>query len=117
MPPVREFDEPFARAVGVYAHSLDVEPIRRAVRENQEDLRRCYERGLLRDPNVAGRVDIRWRIERDGTVGDVELAERPTLADACVVVCVMHEVATWTFPTHTSEDGFLVTYPFRFGDT
>lgn len=125
MPPARDI-ETYAGVAPVWdlaaapvgdpllAHSLDREPIRAVVREHQADLRACYDRGLLRDPDLTGRVDVRWTIVPGGAVEDVELAET-TLADACVVRCVLGEVATWTFPGFRGlQREIRLVYPFLF---
>lgn len=126
MPPARDIEtyaggaealDPAGRwaASPLLAHSLNRAPIVEVVRAHQPEIRACYEQGLLRDPNLKGRLDVRWTITPETTVRDVELSET-TLTDACVVRCVIDEIATWSFPGFRGlQREIRLTYPFRFG--
>ena len=45
--------------------------IQRIVRQNFGRFRMCYEQGLARNPNLEGRVGVRFVIGRDGSVSNV----------------------------------------------
>ncbi len=116
MPPVYEWahSSSAALASGVLAHSIDKSLIRTVVREHLEEIRDCYQEGLARDPTL-GRLALRWDISTmDGSVSEVELSDT-SLEDPCVVICVMEQVETWTFPAfHGREGTVTITYPFHF---
>ena len=47
---------------------LPAEVVQSVVRSNYEKFRSCYDLGLVLDGHLAGRVAVRFVIERDGTV-------------------------------------------------
>ncbi|WP_231864908.1 AgmX/PglI C-terminal domain-containing protein [Sorangium cellulosum] len=98
--------------------------IQQAVRARFGGLRKCYEDGLRRDPNLAGRIAVRFVIGRDGKVttvteGALPPASSPPSAasapmpDRAVVSCVLREFEKLTFP---APEGGVVTvvYPLMF---
>lgn len=94
------------------AASLDREAIRSVVRAHTDEIRACYDAGLTRDPNLKGRLALRWTVKH-GEIEEVELID-VTLADPCVVVCVIDEVATWSFPRLRAAEELKISYPFLF---
>lgn len=91
---------------------LPPEVIQRIVRQNFGRFRLCYERGLLSHPTLAGRVSVRFVIDRSGAVSSAEDAGS-TLPDASVVACVVRAFPGLSFPQ--PEGGTVtVTYPILF---
>ncbi len=91
---------------------LPPEVIQRIVRQNFGRLRACYEEGLRLNPNLQGRVAVRFVIQRDGTVGTSEDAGSD-LPDGAVVACVARSMTALSFPV--PEGGIItVTYPLVF---
>ena len=91
---------------------LPPEVIQRIVRQNYGRFRQCYEQGLGRDPELAGRVAVRFVIGRDGTV--VNVADGGSdLPDRSVVDCVSRAYYSLSFP---QPEGGIVTvvYPIVF---
>jgi hypothetical protein len=91
---------------------LPPEVVQRIVRQNYGRFRMCYEQGLARNPNLQGRVSVRFQIAADGSV------TRPTnggsdLPDVGVVTCVVDAYSALSFP---APDGGAVTvvYPILF---
>ena len=92
--------------------SLPPEVIQRIVREQYVKFRACYEAGLSRDPNLHGRVSVRFMIGRDGRVSNVDNAGSD-LPDADAVACVVREYSALCFPP--PEGGIVtVVYPIMF---
>lgn len=91
---------------------LPPEVIQRIVRQNYGRFRQCYEQGLGRDPELAGRVAVRFVIGRDGTV--VNVADGGSdLPDRSVVDCVSRAYYSLAFPR--PEGGIVtVVYPIVF---
>ncbi|MFO0586177.1 MAG: AgmX/PglI C-terminal domain-containing protein [Polyangiaceae bacterium] len=89
------------------------EVIQRIVRQNFGRFRLCYENGLRTNPNLAGRVAVRFVIGRDGGVMSASNGGSD-LPDASVVSCVVGGFRGLSFPT--SEEGGIVTvtYPISF---
>ena len=91
---------------------LPPEVIQRIVRQNYGRFRACYERGLRRNPNLQGRVAIRFVIGRDGSV--VSAANGGSdIPDAEVIQCVARSFQGLSFP---QPEGGIVTvfYPIVF---
>ncbi len=91
---------------------LPPEVIRRIVRQNHGRFRQCYEQGLGRNPNLEGRVAVRFIIGRDGAVSNVSNGGSD-LPDSQVVSCVMRVYYRLSFP---QPEGGIVTvvYPLNF---
>ncbi|MBX7078809.1 MAG: AgmX/PglI C-terminal domain-containing protein [Nannocystaceae bacterium] len=91
--------------------SVDKEIIRRVVRSHINEVRACYSQGLVRDPNLRGRVAVQFTIGSSGTVGASAVAES-SLDDAQVGSCIAKAVRRWRFPTGATAGSAVVTYPF-----
>jgi hypothetical protein len=91
---------------------LPPEVIQRIVRQNYGRFRLCYENGLRNNPNLQGRVAVRFVIGRDGAVSNVSNGGSD-LPDAGVVQCVIRAYYGLSFP---QPEGGIVTvvYPIMF---
>lgn len=91
---------------------LPPEVIQRIVRQNYGRFRMCYEQGLSRNPNLEGRVQVRFVIGRDGSVSNVQNGGSD-LPDSGVVSCVISAYYGLSFP---QPEGGIVTvvYPIMF---
>ncbi len=91
---------------------LPPEVIQRIVRQNYGRFRMCYEQGLSRNPNLEGRVQVRFVIGRDGSVSNVQNGGSD-LPDSAVVSCVISAYYGLSFP---QPEGGIVTvvYPIMF---
>jgi FHA domain len=91
---------------------LPPEVIQRIVRQNYGRFRLCYENGLRSNPNLQGRVAVRFVIGRDGAVSNVSNGGSD-LPDASVVQCVLRAYYGLSFP---QPEGGIVTvvYPIMF---
>jgi Ca-activated chloride channel family protein len=91
---------------------LPPEVIQRIVRQNFGRFRLCYENGLRNNPNLQGRVAVRFVIGRDGAVSNVGNGGSD-MPDGAVVSCVVRAFSGLTFPV--PEGGIVtVTYPIMF---
>jgi hypothetical protein len=88
---------------------LPKEVVQRVVRQNFGRFRQCYEVGLRTNPNLEGRVAVRFVIGRDGSVSNVALGGSD-LPDPAVASCVAGTFYGLSFPS--PENGIVtVTYP------
>jgi TonB family protein len=93
--------------------SLDKELISEVVRAHIDEVRQCYNEGLTRKPELAGRITVDFTISPSGSVSASEVSPGSTLGDAAVEACVAAAVKRWVFPK--PEGGaVLVRYPFSF---
>ncbi len=88
------------------------EVIQRVVRQNFGRMRMCYEQGLGRNPNLEGRVEVRFLIGSDGRVGSAS-SGASSMPDSAVTSCVVSVFYAISFPA--PESGTVrVTYPISF---
>jgi hypothetical protein len=96
----------------VSSGSLPADIIQRIVRQNYGRFRMCYEGGLRSNPNLTGRVAVRFVISRDGAVTHATNAGSD-LPDSSVVGCVVSAYYGLSFPS--PKDGIVtVNYPIQF---
>jgi hypothetical protein len=91
---------------------LPPEVIQRIVRQNFGRFRLCFENGLRNNPNLQGRVAVRFVIGHDGAVSQVQNGGSD-LPDSSVVSCTVRAFYGLSFPQ--PEGGIVtVTYPIMF---
>ena len=90
---------------------LPPEVIQRIVRANYGRFRSCYQTALRNNPNLQGRVSVRFVIGRDGRVSNV--GGSGDIPDSGVVSCVTRSFYSLSFP---QPEGGIVTvgYPIVF---
>jgi hypothetical protein len=91
---------------------LPPEVIQRIVRQNFGRFRLCYENGTKNNPNLQGRVQVKFIIDRSGAVATT-LDGGSDLPDQGVVQCVVRGFGNLSFP---APEGGMVTvvYPIMF---
>jgi hypothetical protein len=87
---------------------LPPEVIQRIVRQNFGRFRLCYENGLRNNPNLQGRVGVRFVIGRDGATSNVSNGGSD-MPDSGVVSCIVRTISGLTFP---QPEGGIVTVVF-----
>ena len=92
--------------------SLSREDVSRVVNEHSNQLIACYEKVLIADPGLAGKITLDWTVKMDGLVKDVRVASS-TLSNPKVAVCVVDAVKGWKFPKPVGGEA-LISYPFLF---
>ena len=91
---------------------LPPEVVRRIIRQNFGRFRLCYENGLRRNPNLQGRVAVRFVIGADGAVSNLGNGGSD-MPDGGVVSCIVRAFADLSFPK--PERGIVtVVYPIMF---
>ncbi len=91
--------------------SLSSEIVRRVVRQHLNEIRFCYEMALNSNPDLAGRVSVRFVISPMGGVAQSNVAAS-TLGNEQVESCMVRAVRRWTFPSPEGGGIVVVTYPF-----
>jgi len=81
---------------------------RRVIKQHIAGVTRCYESALLRDPSLAGTVNVRFLI---GTKGKVHYANAAGVSPD-LAVCVGQAIAALEFPR--GPENVTVDYPFTF---
>ena len=91
---------------------LDRSVVRRYVRRKLNEVKHCYEKGLLNHRNLRGRIVVGFAIERSGRVVASTVRES-TLGDTETERCVAGAIRRIAFPS--IECGLVqVRYPFVF---
>lgn len=98
-----------AEAVG----GLDKALIAAVVQANIGQIKHCYERQLIVDPNIFGKVVAGWTINKEGLVSATSV-KKTTMNNAPVENCILSKIKTWQFPKPNGGGQVLVTYPFLF---
>ncbi|MDB4972100.1 MAG: putative abductin-like protein [Myxococcaceae bacterium] len=93
--------------------SLSKEVIRRAIHLHLNEVRFCYERGLVGDPQLSGRVAVSFLIAPSGAVQQAGIKES-TLGSKAVTDCIAQAVRRFTFPAPEGGGYVQVSYPFSF---
>ena len=91
---------------------LDPSLVSKEVRARIGAIKACYERALKRNPNLSGKVKVRWTITAAGTVSAVDI-EEDSMGDSEVSSCIKGLVSRWRFPA-PSGGSVDVVYPFVF---
>ena len=90
------------------------EMISRVVRQKLATMRACYEAGLARNPALAGRVAIKFTIDRTGSVAQAEMSGS-SLVDPQVNACIVRAFRGLSFPAPAGGN-ITVMYPLTFSN-
>lgn len=93
--------------------SLAKTEVERVVRRHLAQLRYCYEKGLEKAPELAGKVVVELRVGADGIVKGAKRVES-TLAAPEVERCLESVLTRARFPRTGDGKDFVVRYPFVF---
>lgn len=92
---------------------LDPELIANFIKSKLGEILYCYERQLSSNPNLYGKVGVRFIIGGSGAVESSRVFES-SLKNATVEGCVVQKIGKWKFPTPKGGTQVVVTYPFMF---
>ena len=92
---------------------LDRDVIADVIRRNLGQIRYCYERQLSSNPDLYGKLLVRFTIDAGGGVMDSKI-DTSTLKSSLVEGCVLRRMAGWKFPLPKGGTQVRVSYPFLF---
>jgi len=92
--------------------ALEKDDIQRVIQRNIHEVQSCFERGLVRQPHLSGRVRIQFIVVGNGAVSDSRL-DLSTLDSPATEACVAEQPCKWRFPPTTGGGPVIVTYPFE----
>ncbi|MGE3260356.1 MAG: AgmX/PglI C-terminal domain-containing protein [Bacteriovoracia bacterium] len=98
-----------AEAIG----GLDKSLIAAVVQANIGQIKHCYERQLIVDPNIFGKIVAQWTINKDGLVSTTGV-KKTTMNNASVENCILGKIKNWEFPKPKGGGQVVVSYPFLF---
>ncbi len=95
---------------------LDRDVIARYIKSQLGQIRYCYERQLSANPDLYGKVQVKFTIGSNGRVSTQNIG-LTTLKSAMVEGCILRRVAKWQFPKPKGGTQVKVKYPFLFKST
>ncbi len=98
---------------GSITGNLTKEQIQRVVNKHLMEVRYCYEKELMRKPELAGSITVKWKINPQGEVTDASI-DGGTLKDNAVHSCLVQRIKKWRFPEPLGGGFALVIFPFNF---
>ncbi len=93
--------------------ALDKSVIDRVVKTKLASIRYCYQRELSRDPELGGKVVVKFTISREGTVSTAG-TKASTLGSPAVEACLKKQFLRMRFPKPAGGGIVMVSYPFVF---
>lgn len=103
---------PPPRGVAQTTGALTREQVRRTVHLHMNEIRFCYEQALQANPDLDGRVVVRFVVNGNGRVM-TSVTQSSTLG-AAPGACVSRAISRWQFPGVPNGGVTSVTYPFSF---
>jgi hypothetical protein len=103
-------------AAGAHAGSygqIDAFMVRQKIKKDLPKINRCYESALRYEPELAGKVSVRFAVVRKGYVKGVQVLENTTGNDN-VERCVSRVVSAIRFPSRRTGKSLRFTFPFVF---
>ena len=92
---------------------LDKEVIADFINQRLGQIRYCYERQLSGQPDLHGKVLVKFTISGNGQIIAQEIANS-TLKSAIVEGCILRRIEKWVFPAPKGGTTVTVSYPFLF---
>ena len=104
--------EPPKRRIKKKGH-LTKEEIARVVKQNLREIQYCYEKNLMRNNKLKGKLIMEWTIVSTGKVSLVKTRYN-SMRSVKVARCVSKNIKKWTFPLPRGGGIVEVEYPFLF---
>ncbi|AFE03938.1 FHA domain-containing protein [Corallococcus coralloides DSM 2259] len=101
-----------ARSISSTQGTVDREAVAKVINSHLNEVHGCYERALLKDPGLAGKVVLEWAIGLNGRVASAK-TKSSTLRNASVEACILSSLKGWQFPAPKGGQ-VIITYPFLF---
>lgn len=95
---------------------LDREVIAQYIKSQLGQILYCYERQLSANPDLYGKVAVKFTIAGTGQV-ETQAINQTTLKSVPVEGCILNKIAKWKFPEPKGGTKVVVTYPFLFKST
>jgi TonB family protein len=92
--------------------TMNVNAVAQTIRRGMSAVRTCYQRGLKRNPDLAGKITIRLNVNTMGKVTSV-VVDSDTLGDPQVASCIKNYARRWRFPPPDGGSAEIAV-PFNF---
>lgn len=91
--------------------SLTMEQLESVMDQNRDDIDHCYAQEIARDPDLIGRVIMRWIIMPTGEVTRVAVSEC-AIHNPALEACLIEHIGRWVFPRPKGGGVVHMRYPF-----
>jgi TonB family protein len=102
-----------AAGAGAYRYTIDPYAVREKIKRDLPKINRCYESALRDEPDLEGKVSVRFAVVRAGYVRNVDVVQNTT-GNASVERCVARIVSELRFPRRRTGKSVRFTFPFVF---
>ena len=92
--------------------NIDSAGVTKVINVSRAAIKRCYDKALISNPQLKGKMSIKIVINKDGRVDKTEIVD-DTLRDAEVAKCVKGVIGRLRFPK-PADGTATVTFPFAF---
>ncbi len=92
--------------------TIDREAVAKVINAHLNEVSSCYERALLREPGLAGKIILEWNISTSGAVTTAK-TKSSTVKSSAVEGCILNALKLWKFPA-AKGSGVIISYPFMF---
>jgi hypothetical protein len=96
-----------------FSPGVDKEAIRQIVQSHLQEVKKCYEDGLITQPSMAGKLLVHFSFGESGVVSEASV-RKSTLGSPAVANCIADRVKSWKFPNAQKDVKAVVEYPFIF---
>jgi outer membrane biosynthesis protein TonB len=93
--------------------ALDKSLIDAVIKRHMNQIRYCYQRELNRDPNLGGKIVVKFVIAKDGSVSKAS-TKSSTMGSSAVESCINSRFMRFKFPEPKGGGIVIVSYPFIF---
>ena len=93
--------------------SMDKSLIDAVIRRNMSQIRYCYQRELTKDPNLKGKIIVKFVIAGDGSVSKADI-KSSSMGSPAVEGCITGRFKKFKFPEPKGNGIVIVSYPFIF---
>jgi hypothetical protein len=93
--------------------ALDKSLIDAVIKRHMNQIRYCYQRELTKNPNLGGKIVVKFVIAKDGSVSKAS-TKSSTMANKAVEGCINSRFQRFTFPEPKGGGIVIVSYPFIF---
>ena len=100
------------RAIAAKGGHLSREAIQQVVSRHMNQVQACYERQLITNPGLAGKIVFDWVISPSGSVSSARQV-RSSVRSPAVSSCILALIRSWRFPKPVGGS-VQVRYPFVF---
>ncbi len=93
--------------------ALDKSLIDAVIKRHMNQIRYCYQRELTKNPNLGGKITVKFVIAKDGTVSKASI-KSSTMGSKSVEGCITSRFMRFKFPEPKGGGIVIVSYPFIF---